>query len=121
MGSSHTKINAYKFQVKAFESIGDMAHGDFIVMNKTFIPSINLEYHFYQNFLIIGEQSNLNYVQYLHDNNIDKEISNEENEDNNIYNLKQIELDTEYVEKLKNYYELDKQRKRLFDEIKALS
>lgn len=29
-----------------------------------------------------------------------------------------LELDTEYVEKIKKYYELEKQRKRLFDELK---
>lgn len=117
-----TKIIAYTYKVKAYVSEGDYAHDDYIIIDKTFIPSINLEFHFYQTFLIINEQTKINYVQYLIDNNIDKEISFEtEKNKNKVHMLKQIELETEYVEKLKKYYELEKQRKILFDEIKHVS
>ena len=112
-----TKINAYTFKVKAYASEGDFIHNDFIVLDKIFIPSINLEYHFYQKFLIIDEQSKTNYVQYLVENNIDDIVSYESTKDK-VYMLKQIELDIEYVEKIKKYYELEKQRKRLFGELK---
>jgi len=118
MGNNqNTKIKAYTFKVKAYASTGDFVHGDFIVIDKIFIPSINLEYHFYQKFLIIDEQSKTNYIQYLVENNIDDIVSYESTPDK-VYMLKQIELDTEYVEKIKKYYEIEKQRQKLFDELK---
>ena len=121
---STTLIDAYSFRVKAYESIGDFAHGDYVVLNKVFVPSEKIEYHFYNNFLIIYEQTTDNYIQYLNDSNTDKDISyqeeSEESSDNKIYNLKQIQLKSQYVQKLKQYYNLDKQRKILFEELKNM-
>ena len=118
-------ITAYTFQKKAYESQGDYAHGDYIILNKTFIPSLKLEYHFYNNLLVMYEQSKSNYIQSLTENNIDESLflpkHNMGSADNDkIFMLRQINLDIEYIEKLKKYYEMDKERKILFDEIKAL-
>ena len=130
-----TLIDAYSFQVKAYESEGDFIHGDYIILNKVFIPSEKIEYHFHNIFLIVYEQTKENYIQYLNDSNTpigllgsthsierntNKEISFEEYGGDKIYNLKQIKLKSEYVDKLKKYYNIDKQRKILFNEIKNM-
>ena len=128
-------IDAYSFQIKAYESESDLAHDDYIILDKVYIPKNirntdnsyfsgqpfeNLEYHFYNNFLIIFEQTKENYVQYLSDNNVGKQISYDDTDNNKIYNLKQIKLTQEYVNKLKQYYNLEKQRKTLFEELKDM-
>lgn len=119
-----TLIDAYSFQVKAYESEGDFAHGDYIILNKVFIPSEKIEYHFHNIFLIVYEQTKENYIQYL--NNTNKEISfeeyggGEESDSDKIYNLKQIKLKSEYVDKLKKYYNIEKQRKILFEQLKNM-
>ena len=124
MGNTET-INAYSYQIKAFESEGDFIHGDYVILNQFYIPSENLSYHFHQNFLIVNFQQQENYEEYLKVNNINKSISyddeqesyDDEDEQNKIYNLKEVKLKVEFVIKLKEYYELDKQRKKLYDEI----
>lgn len=115
MGNTET-INAYSYQIKAFESEGDFIHGDYIILNQFYIPSENLSYHFHQNFLIVNFQQQENYEEYLKVNNINKSISYDDEQDK-IYNLKEVKLKVEFVTKLKEYYELDKQRKKLYDEI----
>ena len=114
MGNTET-IDAYFYQIKAFESEGDLIHGDYIILNQFYIPCENLLYHIHYNSIIIGEKEK-NYEEYLKLNNINKEISYED-EQNNIYNLKEVKLKVEFVTKLKEYFELDKQKKKLCDEI----
>ena len=128
-------IDAYSFEVKAYESEGDLIHGDYIILNKVFIPSEKIEYHFHNIFLVVYEQTKENYIQYLNDSNTpqgllgstssierntNKEISFEESGVDKIYNLKQIKLKSEYVEKLKKYYKIEKQRKILFEQLKNM-
>ncbi len=113
-------IDAYSFEVKAYESEGDLIHGDYIILNKVFIPSEKIEYHFHNIFLVVYEQTKENYIQYLNERNTNKEISFEESGVDKIYNLKQIKLKSEYVEKLKKYYNIEKQRKILFEQLKNM-
>jgi len=118
-----TKV--YSYQIKAYESQGDWAHGDYVILNQFYIPSENLKYHFHQKFLIISNSNNnnnnnnvnnVNYVEYLKQKNKNKKISYED-EGDTIYNLKEVELKNDFIDKIKQYYELDKKRKELFDEL----
>ena len=110
-------LQAYSYQIKAYESQGDWIHGDYIVLNQFYIPSENLQYHFHKQFLIIGNPQRENNVEYLKNNNLNKSVSYTDDGGDAIYNLKEIELEAEFVTNLKKYNELDKQRKKLFEEL----
>ena len=118
MGNTETLL-AYSYQIKAFESQGDFIHGDYIIIKQFYIPSENLLYHIYNNSLIINEKEK-NYEEYLKLNNINKKNFYDYNENydhDKIFNLEECVLSKDKIDKIKQYFELNKQREKLYDEI----
>jgi len=113
-----SSVKAYSYQIKAYLSEGDWIHGDYIILTQFYIPSENLQYHFYENFVIFGSPIKDNNEEYLHLKNKVLNETTDHNTKDNVYNLKQIEIKSEFIEKLKKYMDIEKSRKELFTELK---
>jgi hypothetical protein len=111
-------VKAYSYQIMSYLSEGDWVHGDYIILTQFYIPSENLQYHFHQNYVIIGSPIKYNNEEDLHLKNKIFNGGVSECNKGNIYNLKQIELKPEFIEKLKKYMVIEKSRKELFNELK---
>lgn len=116
MANIQTRV-AFSYQIKVIESQEDFIHGDYIILKQFYIPSENLSYHIYNNSLIIIEQEK-NYEEYLKLNNKKNFYYYNENYDHDkIFNLKECVLSKDTIDKIKQYFELNKQREKLYNEI----
>lgn len=114
-----TKLKAYSYIIKAFESEGDWIHDDYITIKQFYIPSENLTYNFYKQSLNTGNPIIENFIEYLKNKNMNLESISYTKGDL-IYNLTEIELEQDFVSKLKQFHELDKQRKKLCEDRKSV-
>jgi hypothetical protein len=109
-------IEAYSYQIKAYESNGDLIHGDYIFLNQIYIPTENLQYHFHNNFIVISNPQRENNLAYLKSHNINNNDKNAYYNDvgsDVVYDLNKVQLEKDFVTKLKQYNEIDKQKKNI--------
>lgn len=121
-------IKAYRFQVKSYTSFQNNKNSNFKsnvddnyeVIYRTYIPSCNLEFYSENGVLYINEPLYENYLEFLNQNNVNPYNFKPENLNDNkkIFNLNEIDLEENIIQKIKELYNINLRKDIILYELK---